>query len=74
MKIILKGVMITKLDTCIRFYFLSNARRLTLSKQEVFIFSTSHYMDKLAVIKGYRGRDRMVVGSTTTYAIGAYHH
>ena len=21
-----------------------------------------------------RGRDRMVVGSTTTYAIGAYHH
>jgi len=23
---------------------------------------------------GRRGRDRMVVGFTTTYAIGAYHH
>jgi len=23
---------------------------------------------------GRRGRDRMVVGSTTTYAISAYHH
>jgi len=23
---------------------------------------------------GCRGRDRMVVGFTTTYAIGAYHH
>jgi len=24
--------------------------------------------------EGRRGRDRMVVGFTTTYAIGAYHH
>jgi hypothetical protein len=24
--------------------------------------------------KGSRGRDRMIVGFTTTYAIGAYHH
>jgi len=24
--------------------------------------------------KGRRGRDRMVVGFTTTYAISAYHH
>ena len=23
---------------------------------------------------GHRGRDRMVVGFTTTYAISAYHH
>jgi len=23
---------------------------------------------------GRRGRDRMVVGSTTTYAVSAYHH
>ena len=28
----------------------------------------------LYVIKGRRGRDRMVVGFTTTYAISAYHH
>ena len=26
------------------------------------------------IIRGRRGRDRMVVGFTTTYAIGAYHH
>ena len=25
-------------------------------------------------IGGRHGRDRMVVGFTTTYAIGAYHH
>jgi hypothetical protein len=25
-------------------------------------------------IRGRRGRDRMVVGFTTTYAISAYHH
>jgi hypothetical protein len=24
--------------------------------------------------RGHRGRDRMVVGCTTTYAISAYHH
>jgi len=24
--------------------------------------------------RDHRGRDRMVVGYTTTYAIGAYHH
>jgi len=24
--------------------------------------------------RGHRHRDRMVVGFTTTYAIGAYHH
>ena len=24
--------------------------------------------------RGYRGRDRMVVGFTTTYATSAYHH
>ena len=27
-----------------------------------------------AVARGLRGRDRMVVGFTTTYAISAYHH
>jgi hypothetical protein len=26
------------------------------------------------VLRGHRGRDRMVVGFTTTYAISAYHH
>jgi len=25
-------------------------------------------------MKGHRGRDRIVVGFTTTYAISAYHH
>jgi len=27
-----------------------------------------------ALCRGPRGRDRMVVGFTTTYAISAYHH
>jgi len=25
-------------------------------------------------VRGRRGRDRMIVGFTTTYAISAYHH
>jgi len=28
----------------------------------------------LSLFRGRRGRDRMVVGFTTTYAISAYHH
>ena len=28
----------------------------------------------ISVLRGLRGRDRMVVGFTTTYAISAYHH
>jgi len=29
---------------------------------------------KYTSMRGRLGRDRMVVGSTTTYAISAYHH
>ena len=34
------------------------------------------YLWKLIHIyyRGHRGRDRMVIGFTTTYAISAYHH
>ena len=31
-------------------------------------------MRHLLKVRGRRGRDRMVVKSTTTYAINAYHH
>jgi hypothetical protein len=31
-------------------------------------------MFKVITALGRRGRDRMVVGFTTTYAISAYHH
>jgi hypothetical protein len=30
--------------------------------------------NKICVNEGRRGRGRMVVGSTNTYAISAYHH
>jgi len=36
-----------------------------------------HYLSKTAFTietRGRRGRDRMVVGFTTTYPISAYHH
>jgi len=26
------------------------------------------------VLKSYRGHDRMIVGFTSTYALGTYHH
>jgi len=33
---------------------------------------TTYHMDQKS--RGRRGRDRMAVGFTTTYAISAYHH
>jgi len=34
-----------------------------------------HYLNKTYIIlRGRRGRDRMVVGFTTMYTISAYHH
>jgi hypothetical protein len=32
------------------------------------------FLSGLVLLRGHRGRDRMVVGFTTTYAISAYHH
>ena len=36
-------------------------------------FSSSHALS-LSLLSGRRGRDRMVVGYTTTHAMSAYHH
>ena len=33
-----------------------------------------HCLQLLYAVGGRRGRDRMVVGFTTTYAVSAYHH
>ena len=32
------------------------------------------FIDRQLSLRGYSGRDGMVVGFTTTYAISAYHH
>ena len=42
--------------------------RTEINKKRSYIHSDHHF------IRGRRGCDRMVVGFTTTYAIGAYHH
>jgi hypothetical protein len=40
-----------------------------------FFFTNGTFLyNFLTEIRGRRGRDRMVVGFTTTYAISAYHH
>ena len=38
------------------------------------IISTLNFSQYLYLNRGCRGRDHMVVGFTTSYAIGAYHH
>jgi hypothetical protein len=38
----------------------------------VLFLVVNHYVTGIA--RNRRGRDRMVVGFTTTYEIGAYHH
>ena len=58
------GVMLTV--TCIWFLFSQN--RIIQMVNEAFS------LEYLIFIGGHRGRDRMVVGLTTTYAINAYHH
>jgi len=35
---------------------------------------TYNFRIKLDYLRGRRGRDRMVVGFTTTYAISSYHY
>jgi hypothetical protein len=52
-----------------RLFWLSNL--LTLSVPEV---GYSRNALKTFFFRGCPGRDRMVVGFTTTYAISAYHH
>jgi hypothetical protein len=43
---------------------------------QIFCFYEYNYyrMLLLNILRGCQGRDRMVVGFTTTYAINAYHH
>ena len=38
------------------------------------IFTSTYYIQNLLLLRVRRGRDRMVIRFTTTYAISAYHH
>jgi len=40
----------------------------------MYIYTLLIILDLETDTRGRRGRDRMVVGFTTTYAISAYHH
>jgi hypothetical protein len=40
----------------------------------VFELSVLYYTNKYYKHRDHRGRDRVVFGFTTTYAISAYHH
>jgi hypothetical protein len=42
-------------------------------KKEKTLLTSLQYLTQLSV-RGLRGRDRLVVGFTTTYAISTYHH
>ena len=51
----------------------------TLVKNDLFeilitFYGLRHFVVYPNTIGGRHGRDRMVVGFTTTYAISAYHH
>ena len=39
-----------------------------------FVFLTFGFILKLGLYRGHRGRDRMVVGFITTYAISTHHY
>jgi hypothetical protein len=48
--------------------------RKSLSYDQVGILLLLFGMTMLNIPRGCRGRDSMVFGFTTTYAIGVYHH
>jgi hypothetical protein len=53
-----------------------NVRKYTASYHKHLSFSSTltHYSQFYSQFKGHRDREHMVVGFTTTYAIGVYHH
>ena len=54
-------------NTCVSNYFPSNIEPTSVEKELMYRKSTKKHRDRI-------GRDRMVVGFTTTYAISVYHH
>jgi hypothetical protein len=44
------------------------------AKHNLVLVSMLHFHSHIDVKGGRRGRDRIVVGFTTTHAINAYHH
>jgi hypothetical protein len=57
-------------------YLTINGTCLTVSlfTNTVIIMYVYQYLINTVIIRGRRGRDRMVVGFTTIYAISTYHH
>ena len=65
----LKNIFITECTYNVHYILLNSV--LVLSEQ-VNCIDRIHFL--LYTVRGRRGRDCMVVGFTTTYAISAYHH
>jgi len=51
-----------------------NGLMKTLHSYTMKKYVQSHLANWISLERGRRGRDHMVVGVTTTYAISAYHH
>ena len=47
---------------------------LSFPKQQKFTSFVVLHSEDILFLRGHRGRDCMVVGFTTTYAISAHHH
>ena len=47
---------------------------MIVNKLAVFIIISKKNRIRLAMMRGRRGHDCMVIGFTTTYAISAHHH
>jgi hypothetical protein len=66
-------VCVLRVSIFLRFYNFS-IRCWTCWESVVFCFPFIIHFNNLYLLKGRRGRDRVVVGFTTTYVISAYHH
>ena len=61
--ILLKRQTLTKIILLIDCWLLKGENNYL---QQLYVF--------IKIYRGHRGRDRMIVGFTTTYAISVYHH
>jgi len=67
-------LMLSNTFHCIIFDLGRSGINLCYFMLEVIILSLHNRDSFIIIIRGRRGRDRIVVGFTTTYAISAYHH
>jgi hypothetical protein len=68
------NVLLKKTYSVVKHFIVVDRKLVFKGAKPVIVFATTMLYFITIISKGCRGRDRMVVGFMTTYAISAYHH